>query len=237
MRMLWPFCVLSAYVTWNDACTEHTQKEPMHSLSVLIRLPIFSTVPFVYPHQMHKDLMRRLSIRVRNSCVHWASTYRNVLLRALNICIMNSCVHWAYASRTHVCTEQTHQEVCTLLSYSAPFLAMQHPTKLRYVLLRYAAPYAISYWATLHPDELRCTMLSYPPPPVHNAPHCARLHTYELCSTFLKMLHLSKPQGTQISHSAPHALSYAAPTELGCTLLSYGAPCWAKLHTLWASSP
>jgi len=42
-------------------------------------------------------------------------------------------------------------------------------------------------------------------------------------------MHITEPRGA--------LLSYAAPTDLCCTLMSYSAPCWATLHLLWATHP
>jgi hypothetical protein len=91
----------------------------------------------LYVHAEHKgqELMRSLSVRVRNWRAPWAyasvpdahaqhahefSYFSNVhfvypqharkeLMRALSMPVRNWCIHWAYESGTGACTEHTYQ--------------------------------------------------------------------------------------------------------------------------------
>ncbi len=127
-----------------------------------------------------------------------------------------------------------HQEVCMLLSYSAPFLAKLHPSYLRCTLelclnavelynatfsshilqaqsyctlhtLSYAAP----YWAVISSTELRCTLRSCA------TLCCATLHPDEVRC---KMLSIMQPT------------KYAAPFWIMPHLLRNAAPYWATGH-------
>ncbi len=166
---------------------EHPPREPMHTLSILIR----------------------------NSCVHWAYTHQE-LIHTLSMHARNLCICWAYTSLSHACTEHAHQEACPLLSYSASFWAMQHPTQLHYVLLKQAA----LFWA-MHRTPWWATLRWATPPP-HNATYWTMLHHSERRSTFLEISHLTEPQGT--------LLSYAAPNWFTLHPLNWAAPFWATVH-------
>ncbi len=92
MRMLRPICAHWAYASGTDAYCEHTGQE----------------------------LMRALSIRVRNWCVRWAygsgtdacaEHTGQELMCALSIRVRNWCVHWVYETGTDSCIERTY-EIC-----------------------------------------------------------------------------------------------------------------------------
>ena len=83
-RMLRPLCVCWAYASGTYAHAERARQE----------------------------LMRALSIRVRNWCVHWAYA------SGTNTCTERSPFKtcWAYASGTDAYPEHTHQELMRMLS-------------------------------------------------------------------------------------------------------------------------
>ncbi len=84
------WCLLWAYGSGTDACTEHTGQE----------------------------LMRALSIRVRNWFVHWAHIWnlKRSLQNMLSIRVRNWCVPWAYAAGTDAYPEHTPKEPMRALS-------------------------------------------------------------------------------------------------------------------------
>jgi hypothetical protein len=110
------WCMRWAYKSGTGACTEHTDQ-------VLMRAQ--GAVPSKHAEHTQQELMRTLSIQVRNWCVHWAyasgtnaCTLHRVqsLQNMLSIRIRNGCVPWAYRSGTDACTEPTSQELMPTLS-------------------------------------------------------------------------------------------------------------------------
>ncbi len=67
---------------------------------------------YVHAERAHQELMRALSIRVRNWCVHWAYA------SGTNTCTERSPLKtwWAYASGTDAYPEHTGQELMRALS-------------------------------------------------------------------------------------------------------------------------
>ncbi len=57
------WCINWAHESGTGACTEHTPQILMHAQSAF---------PSKHAEHTHQELMRTLSIRVRNWCVHWA---------------------------------------------------------------------------------------------------------------------------------------------------------------------
>jgi hypothetical protein len=102
-----------------------------------------------FDHYMHtsQELVRRLSMGVRNWCAPWAyasvpyahaqhahqfSHFSNIqhaykeLMRALSMCVRNWCVRcWAYESGTDAYTEHSRQELICALS-AAPSKHAEH---------------------------------------------------------------------------------------------------------------
>jgi hypothetical protein len=89
-----------------------------------IRIMIWCIFQVLILDTLSMDLMHMLSMRLRNSCMHWAyyASGTHVCIKhmhqeqicTLSICIRNSCVQWAYASGTYACTEHTHQKLSML---------------------------------------------------------------------------------------------------------------------------
>ncbi len=80
------WCVCLAYESGTGACTEHTHQVLMCAQRAF---------PLINAEHTHQELMRTLSIRVRN----W-------------------CVRWAYKSGTDAYPEHTHQFLTRMLSIS-----------------------------------------------------------------------------------------------------------------------
>ncbi len=134
--------------------------------------------------------------------------------------VSHAAPHWTELYSTELCRNPS-ELYHTLLSWAAPSWPPPDPSELCYNLFNYAAPYRMLCCtlqnAMLHLTEcfaapyrmLCCTSQSYV------APHRAMLHL-----TVLPAIH----------RAMMHPTDLAAPTELHCTLLSYGAPCWATVH-------
>ncbi len=96
--------------------------------------------------------------------------------------------------------------------------------------------YAAHNWATLHPIEILCTLLSYA------APYWATLHPiwatlHPIWATLHPIWATLHPIWATL-HPIWATLdpkSYAAPSELSCTLLSYVASYWATLDSNWST--
>ncbi len=110
--MLRPLCACGAYGSGTDVHPEHAH-----------HFPYFSNVHFLYPQHARKELMRALSMRVRNWCVHWAGASgtdayaehtSQELVRALSIRIRYLFVHRAHSLQKNA--EHTHQELMHTLS-------------------------------------------------------------------------------------------------------------------------
>ena len=72
----------------------------------------YASGTYAHAQRARQELMRALSIRVRNWCVHWAYA------SGTNTCTERSPFKtcWAYASGTDAYPEHTHQELMHMLS-------------------------------------------------------------------------------------------------------------------------
>ncbi len=93
------------------------------------------------------------------------------------------------------------------MSSATPYLATLNSTELSYTILSYAE----LHWATVHP------ILGYATP----CPSCAAPLLSSDTSYWANLL----PYWARLH-----------PAEPGCILLIYAAPCWATLHSDWATS-
>ncbi len=154
------WCVHWACASGTDACIEHARQELMNTLSIRARnwcvhwaygsgtnacterIPLkkcwaYASGTDAYPEHTGQELMRSLSIRVRNWCVPWAYTsvscadaqhkhknskfekvpskyaeyVRKELMRALSVHVRNWCMHWAYTSGTDAQAQHAHQNL------------------------------------------------------------------------------------------------------------------------------
>jgi hypothetical protein len=130
------WCVYWACASGTDAYAEYTSQELMRALSICYASgtnTCTECIPSTNAKHTQQELIRTLSIRVRNWCVPWASvsvsyTYgqhkhknskfeevpskhaeqaRKKLMRAPSVRVRNWCVHWAYAS---VQAQRAHQK-------------------------------------------------------------------------------------------------------------------------------
>ena len=72
----------------------------------------YASGTYAYAERARQELMRALSIRVRNWCVHWA--YASVTNTCTECSPFKTC--WAYASGTDAYPEHTHEELMRMLS-------------------------------------------------------------------------------------------------------------------------
>ncbi len=111
---------------WAYASVPYAHAQHAHQFSY------FSNVHFVYPQHARKELMRTLSMCVRNWCVHWtcasgihayAEHTSQELVRALSIRIRSNARTeripfkkcWAYALGTDAYPEHTGRELMRML--------------------------------------------------------------------------------------------------------------------------
>ncbi len=122
------WCVHWASASDTNACSERSPFKTCWA---------YASGTDAFPEHMGQELMRLLSIRIRNWCVPWVyesvsytydqhmrknSKFEKVpskhadhmlreLMRALRVCVRNWCVHWACTSGTDVHAQRVHQKL------------------------------------------------------------------------------------------------------------------------------